>query len=198
MIEVFEDRRLLKLRFFRRYQGDGPAVVFLAHVGLEVGGGEVGGFLLFQQPFAAKAVGDSAEDGVQVKGAGVAQAAGVVVAGGVEAEVRAGFDAPMVDVVLQPLVRRELAEGAAGQQADRLGRLVGTLAQHPGGLGGEGMAGRLAVDVGADEGAHHGFFLLDALFSGAARGARVKKGVEGSSTFFSMRARNWGWLSFTV
>ena len=82
-------------------------VVFLAHVGLEVGGGEVRWIILFKDPMAAKAVGDSGEDGVQVEGRGVAQAAGVFVAGGVEAAVRAGLDSPMVDVCLQPLLRGE-------------------------------------------------------------------------------------------
>jgi hypothetical protein len=165
------ERGLLKLRFFRGYQGDRPAVVFFPHVGLEVGGGEVGRFLLFEDPVTTKTVGDSGEDGVQVERTGVAQAAGVVVAGGVEAAVQAGLDPPVIDVRFQPLLRREFAGGPAGQQADRLGRLIGALAQDPGGLGGEGMADLFAVDFGADERAYHGFSLLAAFFSVTMREA---------------------------
>jgi len=98
--------RRLQLRIRGGDQTDRPAVVFLAHVRLEVGRGEVGRILLLEDPVAAKAVGDAAEEGVQLKGFSVAQPTGVVVSGGVEPGVQAGLDAPVVDVFLEPLFGR--------------------------------------------------------------------------------------------
>jgi len=79
-----------------------------------------------------------------------------------------------------------------------LGRVVDALAPHPRGLCGEGVADPLAVDFGADEGAHHRFFLLGALLARPSCGFQLKKGEAGSSTSFSMYSRRCGWLSFTV
>lgn len=196
--EVVGPDRRLQLRVLRCDQPDRPAVVFLAHVGLEVCGGKVGRVLFVEDPVAAKAVGDAAEDGVQLEGFAVAQPAGVVVPEGVEPGVQPGLDAPVVDVLFEPLFGRQFAPGPACQQADRLGLTPGAFAPDAGGLRGQGMADVLAVDFGADEGAHERFFLFEALLARPFAGFQVKKGVAGSSTFFSIRPRNCGWLSLTV
>ena len=77
------------------------------HGTAEVGGGEVSGFGMPRKPFAAEAVGHPDKHGVQAQGLGVAQAAAVVLTRGVEPGVQAGFDPPVVDVGLQPLLRGE-------------------------------------------------------------------------------------------
>ena len=184
---------------FRRDQSDRPAGVLFAHIGLEVGGGEVGGLFLLEHPVTAEAVGDSGKDGVEVQRVAVAQAADIVMAGEIEAGVETGFDAPVRDVMLQPLLCGEFPQRTAGQKANRLGGYVLALAQHTGGLGGKGMSRLFAVDLGTDESAHDFLFFLNAFFARPARIAQVKKGVsDGSSTIRSIWARRAGWLSLTV
>lgn len=83
--------------------GDGPAVVILGH-----GGGEVGGGVMRAvAPVQEQAVGPAIKHAVEVHGFAPTQAAGVVMAGGVEPRVQAGFDAPMPEVGFQPLRRRQ-------------------------------------------------------------------------------------------
>lgn len=76
-----------------------------SHDAAEVGGGEVLGFGMPRQPFAAQAVAHSGEHGVQSQGLGVAQSTMVVMTRGIEPGVKSGFDSPVVDVGLKPLLR---------------------------------------------------------------------------------------------
>ena len=89
-------------------EGEGGAVMIGGHDAADVGGDEVLGPGMAGEPFAAEAVGHPGEHGVQAQGLGVAQAAAVILTRGVEPGVQAGFDPPVVDVGLQPLLGRQL------------------------------------------------------------------------------------------
>lgn len=160
--------------------------MFFAHVSLEIGRSEVGWFLLREQPVAANTVSGPAEDCVQLQGLGVAQAAGVVVAGGVEPGVQPGFDSPVVDVFLKPLFRCKFTAGTAGQQAERLGLTVLAFALDAGSLPGKRVAGLLAVHFDADQSSYDWFSFFLTYFLCALFGCRDKKGVAGLLTFASM------------
>ncbi len=118
------------------------------HDAAEVGGGEVLGLGMPREPFAAKAVGHPGEHGVQAQGLGVAQAAAVILTRGVEPGVQAGFDPPVVDVGLQPLLRREFGGRAAGDEADGFGFAPSAVTVQPGDLPGAGKEQFLAGDGG--------------------------------------------------
>ena len=171
------------------------------HGAAEVGGGEVSGFGMAREPFAAQAVGHPGEHGVQAQGLGVAQAAAVVVTRGVEPGVEAGFDPPMLDVGFQPLLRGECGGRAAGDEADVFGLASGALTVQPGDLPGAGKEQFLAGDGGADQPAlYPSAFLFLALVPGAAAGVlfRGKRGEPGSGSFDSMRFLISGVFSLMV
>ncbi len=160
------------------------------HHSAEVGGGEVLGFGMPRKPFAAQAVGDAREHGVQSQGLGIAQPATVVLARGVEPGVESGFDAPVGDVGLKPLLRREFGRRAAGDQANRFGFASRALAIEPGDLRGAWKEQFLARGRCAHQLALHPFaFLFLAMVPGAATGMLFghKRGEPGSGSFDSMR-----------
>jgi hypothetical protein len=171
------------------------------HGTAEVRGGEVLGLGMPRKPLAAEAVGHPREHGVQAQGLGVAQAAAVVLTRGVEPGVEAGFNPPMLDVGLQPLLREEFGGRAAGDETDGFGLAPCALTVQPGDLPGAGKEQFLAGDGGADDPARYPLaFLFLSLVPGAA--ARVlcgdKRGEPGSGSFDSIRFLISGVLSLMV
>jgi hypothetical protein len=153
---------------FPRYEGDGPAIMLLVHVGLEVGRGEVHRILFLEDPVAAKAVGNAAEDRVQVQGLALAQATFVLMAGGVQTGVQTGLDPPVRDIFLQPLLGGEFGAGAAREQAEALRLCPHPLTPDARGLGGKGMAELFRRHFDGGEGVHHRFSFLLAFFADAS------------------------------
>ncbi len=138
-------------------------------------------------------VGPTGEHAVQPHGVALAQAAGVVVARGVETGVQAGFDAPVVDVGLEPGGGGELLAGAAGEQDDLLGGAAGAFAFEQGELGGEGEGGAFGVGLDGVEAAAHRLALL----LGAQGDGVACLGAKGGSCA-AAAVRTPGWLPFTV
>ena len=77
--------------------------MFFAHVSDKVSRCVILWFFLFGEPFQANAIGNSSKDTMQAQGFGVPEAASIIVAGGVQATVQAGFNAPVVDIFFEPL-----------------------------------------------------------------------------------------------
>lgn len=120
---------------------------------------------------------------------------------GVEPGVKSGFDPPVVDVGLKPLLRRQPGCRAAGDQADRFGFAAGAVAVQPGDLPGAGEEQFLASGRRAYQPAFHPFaFLFLAVVPGAASGVlfRNKRGEPGSGSFDSMRLLISGEFSLMV
>jgi len=120
---------------------------------------------------------------------------------GVEPGVKSGFDPPVVDVGLKPLLRRQLGCRATGDEADRFGFASRALAVEPGDLLGARKEQFLAGGRGAYQLAFHPFaFLFLAMVSGAASGVlfRDKRGEPGSGSFDSMRFLSSGEFSLMV
>lgn len=120
---------------------------------------------------------------------------------GVEPGVKTGFDPPVVDVGLKPLLGRQLGCRTAGDEADGFGFAAGALAMQPGDLGSAGEKQCLAGGRRADQLALHPLaFLFLALVPGAASGVfcGIKRGEPGSGSFASMRFLISGVLSLMV
>jgi len=120
---------------------------------------------------------------------------------GVEPGVKTGFDAPVVDVGLKPLLRRQLGCRAAGDQADRFGFASRAMAVQPGDLPGARKeqffaSGRCAYQLAF----HPVAFLFLAMVPGAASGVLFwnKRGEPGSGSFDSMRFLISGEFSLMV
>ena len=137
----------------RGESADGALVVVLSEVSNKVSGGKVTSVGLLAAPVNEQAVGPAIEHAVEPDGVAAAQAAAIVVARGVETGVQASFDGPVLDICFEPQCRRELALGAAGDQGDRFSRFALTVDAR--GLGHQGEAGGLPVEVACDQRAGH-------------------------------------------
>ena len=85
--------------------------------------------------------------------------------------MQAGFDPPMLDVGLHPLLRGEFGCRAAGDQADAFRLASRALTVQPGDLPGAGKEQFLTGDRGADDPAPYPLaFLFFALVPGVAAG----------------------------
>ena len=134
-------------------------------------------------PVHEQAVGPAIEHAVDPDGFGTTQTAAVVVARGVEPGVQSGFDAPVVDIGVEPLGRGEFSLGPAGDQLDGFRGPACPFTMHPGGLRHQGEPGGFSVEIPHHEGASHHltFFKI-----GPAAGRRIfqreKRGEPGSGT----------------
>lgn len=120
---------------------------------------------------------------------------------GVEPGVKTGFDPPVVDVGLKPLLRRQLGCRAAGDQANGFGFAPRAVAMQSGDLPGAGEKQFLAGGRCAYQLALHPFaFLFLAMVPGAATGVLSghKRGEPGSGSFDSMRFLISGVFSLMV
>ena len=120
---------------------------------------------------------------------------------GIEPGVKSGFDPPVVDVGLKPLLRRQLGWRAAGDQADGFGFAPRALTVEAGYLPGARKEQFFAGGRRAYQLAFHPFaFLFLAMVPGAASGMlfRDKRGEPGSGSFDSMRFLISGEFSLMV
>jgi len=146
-----------------------------------------------------QAVRPAIEHAVDPDGLGPAEGAAVVVPRGVEPRVQAGLDRPMGDIVGQPLPRRELFGGAAGDEFHRFRGAVFALPVHAGHLGRKGEARGLGADVARDQGARDQFAFFQ---TGPAHRRRIFQGIKkrepGSGTCACTVAWRPGWFALTV
>jgi hypothetical protein len=169
--------------------------VILGHGGGEVGGGVMGAVA----PVHEQAVGPAIEHAVDADGFASAQAAGVVVARGVEPRMQASLDAPVLDVGVQPLRQRQVGLGPAGDEGDGFRFFVLALAVQPRGLCDQQKAGGFPIEFARDESAGDRLALLEV---GPAQRRRIvqrgKRGWPGSGTRACTAATSAGWLALTV
>ena len=116
------------------------------HAGDKIGGGEMARGGLEAAPMHEQAVGPAVEHAVEPNGFGLAQAAAVIMARGVEPGVQAGFDGPVLDRGLEPPPGGQFLGGAAGEKRDGFGGLAGPVALQPVRLGHRGEAGGFPVE----------------------------------------------------